>query len=177
MRIFYALTFSEETKKALSLYRDGVANISQKGHFTDSDNFHMTLEFIGEVPNGDIDMYLEVLNELRLTDMMIEASFIGRFQNGKKKDRHIVWMGIEPNSAVSKTHKQLHRCLAEQDCDVEQRKFTPHITLGRQVILHEPLESLIIEPLKIKPNGIALMESKRVGDHLVYVPVAERLLG
>lgn len=49
MRVFFAVTFNQKTKEKLLEYRDVVANQSIKGRFTNPNNFHLTLEFIGEV--------------------------------------------------------------------------------------------------------------------------------
>ncbi|MCS4454542.1 hypothetical protein JQ038_07195 [Clostridium botulinum] len=49
MRVFYAVTFYEEAKEKLIEYKNIVVNNSVKGRFTNKNNFHLTLEFIGEV--------------------------------------------------------------------------------------------------------------------------------
>jgi 2'-5' RNA ligase len=55
--------------------------------------------------------------------------------------------------------------------DVEKRKFTPHITIGRQVKLYAdaqiraPMASMIAE-------RVSLMRSERIGGRLVYSEIA-----
>ncbi len=44
MRVFYAVTFYEETKEKLIEYKNIVVNNSVKGRFTNKNNFHLTLE-------------------------------------------------------------------------------------------------------------------------------------
>ena len=173
MRIFYAVTFTDETKDALVSYRDLIANNSIKGRFTERGNFHLTIEFIGQVSAGDLEEHMNVLEALTITPFDLTASFIGSF---KKRDREIVWMGLEKNKILNELQKQVCTTLVEHGFDVENRKYRPHITLGRQVLMTGGLDELIIEPLFIKPYSVALMESKRVGDRLVYEPLAELLL-
>ena len=170
MRVFYAVTFSEETKKSLVAYRDLMANKSIKGRFTVMENFHLTLAFIGEVPGDTLEDLLVVLGELTLAPFQLEGTYIGAFE---KKNRRILWMGLENNKVLKSLQKQLVGILTSLDIPLETRKYKPHITLGRQVLLAADLEELVIEPLHIIPKGIALMESKRVGDRLVYEPLAE----
>lgn len=174
MRIFYAVTFSNETKEALIPYRDIVANSSVKGHFVDKKNFHLTLEFIGEVTSAELQDHLLVLESLAVPHFKLNATYIGSFQ---KRDRHVVWMGIEMNPPLMELQRQLIRKLRGHGFRVEDRTYKPHITLGRQILLLGDLEELIINPLMIKPHSIAIMESKKVGDQLVYEPISELLLG
>jgi len=173
MRIFYAVTLSPETKEALIPYRDIVANSSVKGRFVDKDNFHLTLEFIGEVNQKALSEHIEILEGMSTHRFQLEASFIASFQ---KRDRHVVWMGLDISPTLSEIHRELVGRLKDHGFEVEKRKYKPHITLGRQVLLLGNLEELVIAPLKIKPHSIALMESKRVGGRLRYLPIIEQLL-
>ena len=60
---------------------------------------------------------------------------------------------------------------------IEERKYTPHITLGRQVIMNQSLNEFIFTPFEIPIKSIALMVSKRVGEQLIYEPIDEILIG
>ena len=170
MRVFYAVTFSKSTKEAIVAYRDMIANSSVKGRFTDKNNFHLTLVYIGEVSQVELEGYLVILENLDIGRLNLTASYIGSF---KRRDREMLWMGLEKNQALLTLHKQLTAALKAHGFEGEDRKYAPHITLGRQVLMIGGLEDLVIDPLHITPYSIALMESKRVGERLIYEPVAE----
>ena len=58
MRVFIAIDFEEEVKD----YLDGIQNIikenSRHGNFTQKENYHITLRFMGEVNKSDVDMLI-----------------------------------------------------------------------------------------------------------------------
>ncbi len=176
MRVFFALTFWEKDKKRITEYRDLVANGSIKGRFTREDNFHMTLMFMGQVSAWEVDSLCEILEDL-YNDLDQGVGFdplivdhIGSFP---KRDREILWLGIRKHDKLKKLQKDLVRYLLEQAFQVEKRKYTPHITLGRQVLMKDLRNEFMVKPYPIPIKGIALMESKNIGGQLVYEPVEE----
>lgn len=172
MRTFYAVTFSDLTKEALIRYRDMIADSSIKGRFTRQDNFHLTLEFIGDTDGEKLEKLLYILEGLRVQPMNLSGSYIGSF---KKRNREIIWMGLDKNRVLLELQKELNRKLKDEQIILKQQKYRPHITLGRQVLMARDLKDLVIEPLMINPISVALMESKRVGEKLVYEVVEELL--
>lgn len=170
MRIFYALTFSEHDKERVGLYKDIVANHALKGRFTQQSNFHLTLVFIGEVATKDLDIYESVLDELKIMPTTLHCRHIGAFH---KKNRDIVWLGIEKNAYISELQKQINASLNHQGIVTEKRKYHPHITLGRQVLLDMAIQDFVIPPMDLKPYSVALMVSHRVHGQLIYEPIYE----
>ena len=173
MRLFYAVTFTDGTKEAIFPYRDMIADSSLKGRFVAKENFHVTLEFIGEVSLAELALYITILESLRVPELRLQASYISSF---KKEDKEVVWMGFESNPALNQLHAFLVKQLKGSGFQPAEHHFKPHITLGRQVILIGNLDAMVIAPLYIKPYSIALMESKKVAGKLVYESVAEILL-
>lgn len=170
MRIFYALTFDDETKKQLSMYKDMVANHSLKGRFTREENFHLTIEFIGEVSPSNLEIYEDILYDLPLYPITITGTYIGKFS---KKSKDIVWLGIERNDTLVRLVKTLKKLLVKNGLDVDPRKYSPHITLGRQVVLDVDLTTLKVPPIDIKIKSVALMISHRKNDILTYESLYE----
>lgn len=192
MRVFYALTFEEADKKKMVAYRDMLADKAIKGRFTRWENFHLTLAFIGEVSPSKLTELIDILYETaedgRANDLdghepddhhknntislsaSVRASYIGSF---RRREREILWLGIDRNKELKQLEKKLAARLRSEGYAIEQRKYTPHITLGRQVLLEESVSDMMIEPKVLPVRSIALMESKRVGDVLVYEPIEE----
>ncbi|NMA67956.1 MAG: hypothetical protein GX958_00840 [Desulfitobacterium sp.] len=71
--------------------------------------------------------------------------------------------------------KELHQLLLERDFELEDRKYRPHITLGRKVRLRETfnpqeLKESIAE-IQIPVNSIELMKSEHISGKLVYTEI------
>lgn len=172
MRIFYALTFKNEDQNKIGHYRDIAANHIIKGRYTAIKNIHMTLAFVGEVPQSDVMAYEEILEELHLMPLTLDCRHLGTF---KKKSKEILWLGTEKNPSLLDLEKQLRKALKNEGLSFDDRKFIPHITLGREIKSTYDISQLVIAPLKIKPKGVALMISHRVHDELIYEPLMEIL--
>ncbi len=173
MRVFIALTFDDKTKEKITRYKDLVANNAIKGRFTRVDNYHLTLEFIGQVTRVELDELVEVLRQLPTYPQKLRVSHIGSF---KRRDREIVWLGIDKSPMLKTLHKAVVKeieAMQYLDHAIEFKKYTPHITLGRQVLMKSNLQDMMIQPFDIEVESLAIMESKRVGDQLVYEVIEE----
>lgn len=168
MRIFYAITFTKATKKVLNSYTQNIKKDSFKGKFTLMDNLHLTLEFIGEVNSNDIYRYKKILKKLPRKRLNLKANTLGRF---KKKGGDIVWVGIKNNPSLITLVSNLIRELSLIGHYPQFEKYTPHITLGRGISI-DSLTSFT-KSFDLEIYSIALMESTRIDNILIYKPVYE----
>ncbi|MGO5075944.1 RNA 2',3'-cyclic phosphodiesterase [Clostridium sporogenes] len=173
MRVFYAVTFQEETKEKLIEYKNLVSNNSVKGRFTNKNNFHLTLEFIGEVDKKELSLLTNILYKLQNPPKELITSYIGSF---KRRDKEIIWLGIEENKELITLQRNLRNLLINNGFKIENRKYKSHITIGREIVTKGPIDKNIFSPIKIPIASIALMESKRFNGQLVYEPLEEIII-
>ncbi|WP_434303365.1 RNA 2',3'-cyclic phosphodiesterase [Clostridium botulinum] len=173
MRVFYAVTFQEETKEKLIEYKNLVSNNSVKGRFTNKNNFHLTLEFIGEVDEKELSLLTNILYKLQNPPKELITSYIGSF---KRRDKDIIWLGIEENKELITLQRNLRNLLINNGFKIENRKYKPHITIGREIVTKGPIDKNIFSPIKIPIASIALMESKRFNGQLVYELLEEIII-
>lgn len=169
MRLFYAITFKEESKVKLSIIRDALADHALKGRFISKDNIHLTLAFIGEVNQSKLNDYESVIDYLNFDDLQLKATHLGSF---RKKNKDILWLGLEDERSVKDLNNNLVKILSTLGLAYEKRKYHPHITMGRQVVMDS--NDIIVPPVDLKLDSIALMHSHRVNDILVYEPIYQR---
>ncbi len=170
MRVFYAVTFQEKTKDTLKEIKDIVKKNSKKGRFADYKNYHITLEFIGDVDDEKLKKLKDLLKELKTFPKVLNFDKIGNFN---RPGGDIVWLGIEDNPNLNKLNEELKNLLESKGFDTDKRKFTPHLTIGRKVEMETSYESIHLHAINAKVESIALMESKRVKGKLVYEPILE----
>ncbi len=72
--------------------------------------------------------------------------------------------------------RELRDLLINNGFKIEDRKYKPHITIGREIVKKNSTDEDIYPPLHIPIYSMAIMESKRVNNELVYKPVEEKIL-
>ena len=175
MRLFIAINFEPEIKDRLMEISKELQNRSIKGSFTFENNLHLTLAFIGETA--------KLTETKKAMDAVFEKPF-GLCLNGLGKFRRlggdIYWVGVERNEALLRIYQQIYTKLTAEGFALENREYTPHLTLGRQVILQEnqTLDDLgkMFLPISQKVEGISLMKSERINGRLTYTEIYARKL-
>ncbi len=174
MRTFIAIELEQETKDALLTLQNEVQHCCRGGNFTPADNFHLTLHFLGEVAEEDLDYLREALYETarRNRPFSLILNQIGFFPRGNKG---ILWAGVAKSDHLQRLFSTLEKSLEQQGFARERKRLSPHITLGREV---EPQRGFLqvqkevtVTPTRFSVRRITLMESVRRGAKLVYVPL------
>lgn len=179
MKAFVAIEFEDETKEYLSALQQNVKTYCKSGNYTKKENFHLTLRFIGEVKREEIDALSEAVCEAanRSKSFSMNLYDIDFFQNGEK---NIVWAGLGKNKNLARLYQTLEKCLEKQGFSREKRGLSPHITLGREVVLFSSRDKIksmaTVEQREIVVNKLSLMESARAGGQLIYKPIYVKLM-
>ena len=91
---------------------------------------HITLKFLGEVPEQRIDAIKQVLAGISIPSFTLSWSHLGCFPNEKRP--RVVWIGINQGSQdLVLLAKEVNQKLSELGFLQEKRRFSPHLTLGR----------------------------------------------
>ena len=174
MRMFLAIELEEAWKEQLSLLQQEVGKRCQGGHFTEKNNLHLTVKFIGEVKRDELGALVAATAEAggATRAFSMEIARLGYFSRGK---RAILWAGIGANPALVRLHQNVERAMQKQGFARDRAKYTPHITLGRELAFLAPFEQMQKEAaIDIAPMAVtrlSLMESRREGPRLIYRPV------
>jgi 2'-5' RNA ligase len=177
VRVFIGVRLPEAIKEQLGAVQEEVRSASLKGAFTDPDNFHLTMRFIGEVnpeQKSAIETALARCTQEQVP-FQIETAGLGYFF---KKNKWIIWLGIKENRQLHQLFDQLNaEILAQATTVADEVAFIPHLTLGRGIVLSQEWETLSKVPLpsdqKIPVTALTLFESVRVNGKLVYRPIAD----
>lgn len=175
MRIFYALEFSRDTKEKIDFYAQEIYSDIKLGMRTDLDNYHITLHFVGEIEDEEVQNHIKLLEEIskKNCEFELELNGIGFF---KKKSRYIVWIGLKS------AEETLYKISAEikREFSKEENTYIPHITIARNVELLNTEEEIALKGsgflIKEKIEAISLMESTRIDGKLVYRSIAKKNL-
>lgn len=160
MRIFIAIRFTEAFKSSILDAQDGLKEYGVKGNYTQPENLHLTLAFIGETER--VEEIKAAVDAVKFEPFVIRTGKMGCF-NGRSR---VVWLGIEGEDKVKAIAQQLRRNLDQRVIDYAKGKFSPHITLVRQP--SEMSFDIDVESESMTVSKIYVMKSERIKGRLVY---------
>tara|TARA_R110002126_G_scaffold9868_9_gene44354 strand:- start:176 stop:766 length:591 start_codon:yes stop_codon:yes gene_type:complete len=124
-RLFAALALPEDLRLRLAGLQGGI----EGARWVAPENLHITLRFIGEVPDDRTGDIVEALDGVGGRPFPINVSGAGRFASGDRA--RSLWAGVERNPEIVALHTGIDRALIRIGLAPEGRKYTPHITLAR----------------------------------------------
>jgi len=169
-RLFYAIEFPDQVRSRLAEISRSFAGIAKQGRWTDPDNLHLTLQFLGECPDEWLDILESVLRRAVAGYMPFKIKLSGCGTFGRQQD--VLWIGVESHPNLNDLAGSLTRQLENMKLPHEARAFAPHITIGRRVRIEpELLRRWAMTPIDCPVGSISLMESTRILDRLAYIPL------
>jgi 2'-5' RNA ligase len=90
------------------------------------DLVHVTLKFLGDVPEERIDKIAGALSAVRVAPFRAQVKGLGAFPG---RSVRVVWLGLEGNFA--ELYRKVEDALSPFGFEREARGFSPHVTLGR----------------------------------------------
>ncbi len=132
MRAFIAIDLNPEIKKTLYELIKELDKETKSVKWVSEGGMHLTLKFLGEI---DKDRVQEVENVLKKVSSQyrpfsMKLKGTGSFPPGKKVPR-VLWIGIEAEETLKALQAHLEGELEKLGFPREERKFHPHLTLGR----------------------------------------------
>lgn len=102
--------------------------------FTDPNQTHVTLKFLGEVSNEripELESALETaVTESRVSPFETEYGGLGVFPSLEYIS--VLWLGVcEGSSKMTRLQEAIERKTVELGFDPENHEFTPHVTIAR----------------------------------------------
>ncbi|MGI5973611.1 MAG: RNA 2',3'-cyclic phosphodiesterase [Oscillospiraceae bacterium] len=164
MRLFFGLPFDAETCAAVRRVQSRLEECAQRGRFTDPGNFHLTLAFLGEVEEERLKTLRTILRENPIPPIDLLFDRLGQFGGG------ICYLAPRTCPTLLKGQAALESTLRRAGFELEERLYTPHLTLGRKVVFSagKDLSGSLEPPVPAHSSGAALFHSHRVGGCLRY---------
>ncbi len=150
--------------------------IAGHGCFSDIENLHITLRFLGEMQQNKIKMVCDVLSVIQNRVFELECNGIGIFDG---KDIVFAKLGGDLQDLFL-LYEKIENALEKICIPKEKRPFRPHITLARyfQSTRSEKadFESLMMRKCRFTVKDIILFESRRIQNKLSYIPLYKKTL-
>ena len=126
MRLFIAAPVPAELRRALARTQASLRANGARGRFAPPENLHMTLVFLGNVP--DPAPVIEAMRPLRLPRTALRFDRLTLFGD-------VLVALYQPDNALAAYVKTLRAALDAAGLPYEKQAFRPHITLCRKTAL------------------------------------------
>ncbi len=123
-RLFTAIEIPHDAALSLSLLRGGLYG----ARWIDTENYHLTLRFFGDIPGRLADDIAAALDRVRRPAFQLQLSGTGVF--GSKKP-HTLWAGVAASPDLVALQGEIERMGQRLGLPADPRKFSPHVTLAR----------------------------------------------
>ena len=126
-RLFVGLDVPEHVEKALMRLEYGLEDMN----WVDPKNFHLTLRFIGEVAEDQMDRVRFVLDQIDFVPFSMHINGMGCFKKRGGKCTGL-WASVDPGEELLALAEKVNTPF-EGPLNVKKffKAFTPHITLAR----------------------------------------------
>src|SRR5712692_9849708 len=130
MRLFVALEIPSTVRKNLAELLKSLRAVSPQTRWVRPENLHVTLKFIGEVPEAKLaDIRSALAGTLSDQPVTLDFRGLGFFPN--EKHPRVFWAGIETSPNLKTLAEDIDKATEKLGIPREQRSFSPHLTLAR----------------------------------------------
>ena len=169
IRSFIAVPVTEEVRLLIARIEGELRQVGAAVKWVRPDNVHVTLKFLGNISEADVDGLTDVLGrslaESAAFDVVLAR--VGTFPEGHKLPR-VIWVGLEDGKdALCDAAATVEAACASLGFEAEERQFKPHLTIGRvrrgspylKELAHR-VAQLEFNPLKVHVDRVNLMRSR-----------------
>ena len=125
IRLFVALPLPHDIRLRLATLASGIPG----ARWVPPENFHLTLRFIGEVPQSTAADIHDMLMGIRAPGFDLWLNGVDHF--GPLRKARNLWVGAQRDAALQHIHDKIESAVVRAGLPRETRKFVPHVTLAR----------------------------------------------
>jgi len=173
IRSFVAVSLPAEVRARLEQCGKQLKSLGLYGSFPKSDSFHLTLKFLGNIPEQKVEAIGSALERAvtGVAPFQLEVKGLGVFPN--PSSARVVWIGFEKSEPLTLLQARVEQVLEDLEFPREDRPFQPHLTLARlkskdnlkalQAYLREagpgttagpvPVDELVLFRSDLRPDG------------------------
>lgn len=185
IRTFIAINFPDDLKNSIKVFQNQLKDPRLNFvKWVDPELMHITLRFLGDRSEKEINSVKEVLRPLasRISIFSLRTGQTGFFPN--INSARIFWLGLEGNTdKLYDLYNMVEEALRKEGFEKEKKAFTGHITLARlrdycskedRVLFTTKVSTVKFEPpVHFNVNHVAVMKSILTNKGPIYTKLEE----
>ncbi|HNS72933.1 MAG TPA: RNA 2',3'-cyclic phosphodiesterase [bacterium] len=178
LRTFICIELPEQVRERISELQHQLSVPGSGVSWTRPEGIHLTLKFLGDIEPPQVEAIAGAVERASqgIAPFRVTVAGTGGFPNLNRP--RVLWVGIENSaSALFTIQSQIERELVGLGYPREERRFSPHLTLGRvkapeavQEICRELLQRSFA-PVTFTAGSIIIMRSDLKPDGALYTPL------
>lgn len=172
MRTFISIELPERVKKEIFKEFEKIKTSGfVSGNFVKKENLHLTLKFLGNTSEEEIEKIKNKLSELKFSNFELATDGVGFFPS--EKYVKVLWVGFISNQ-LKFIKDIIEEKLFEIGINKETRDFNSHVTVARiknvkdRVKFLEKVRGTKIKKMKFEVDRISLVKSELTRKGPVY---------
>ncbi|MEO5375525.1 MAG: RNA 2',3'-cyclic phosphodiesterase [Alphaproteobacteria bacterium] len=125
IRLFVAIDLPDAVRDRLAALAGGIPG----ARWLEPESYHVTLHFIGEVPEDTAEEIHAALEAVRAPGVTLAIGGVGSFSQGHRV--HSLYAGVDRSPPLLHLHDRIQRAVTQVCPATDGRRFTPHVTLAR----------------------------------------------
>jgi 2'-5' RNA ligase len=136
MRCFLAIEFPKVIHDHLAQLQDRLGPQVGGVAWARSEQIHLTLKFLGEVPDADVPKAIEAAKMVASGYGPLDLTVAGAGCFPPSGPARVLWVGIASPPQLLACQQECEQAFASLGIPPENRSFHPHLTLGRVKDFH-----------------------------------------
>jgi 2'-5' RNA ligase len=130
VRLFIAIEIPQSVRSTFASLLKDFSAIAPQVKWVRAENLHVTLKFLGETQSAKLGPLLNALSSVRSADPVnLEFRGLGFFPHEKRP--RVFWAGMEASANLKTLAEEIDQAAHPLGFPLEERPFTPHLTLAR----------------------------------------------
>jgi len=162
-RLFTGISLTPEVRRFVAGLTERLSTTIADVGWVSPGNLHVTLKFLGACDNDQASRIVEIMhNAAEYLPLRLQVGGVGAFPS--QRSARVLWVGTSDlEDRIVKVYNVLDKGAEKCGFQRENRRYTPHVTIGRSrkkaVRLAPGLEENFTEKLTMKASEIVLFES------------------
>ena len=130
IRSFIAVDVEERLLEGFRRLQEQIASSGADLRLVRLENLHLTLRFLGEIPQPKIEAVIGGLEKLEFKSFTARFEGVGAFPSLKRP--RVVWVGVSQGAEkLKELAERVEKIVAKAGIPRDPKGFTPHLTLAR----------------------------------------------